>query len=159
MGKDHEGDLKQYLLTSEAYYPWHYDKDVVDEVMFGFYSPDGGTSGEMAIEWHQLQNGKPPAPQLTCFSDAWHALAQFKDVIDAMAEVDDQDITPKEFCQLLDRCGFVDRTQRKLVNTFDQTTRAKRVEYLKNFAWDRVSDDLRDEFVHVLHRFGFDTIQ
>lgn len=117
MSKDHEGDIKQYILLSEA---WYADavikndtRDFVDDVNFGFYSPDGGTSGEMSVRWYRIQDNNPPSPKLECFCDAWHTLAQFKDVIDAMAEVDDQDITSKEFCQLLEKCGFVDATPHK----------------------------------------------
>lgn len=117
MSKDHEGDIKQYALLSESIYAHLEHADYVDEVMFGFYPPDGGTSGEMGMRWHDLSRAyilgdKHIVPRLEVFCDAWHALAQFKDVIDALAEVDDQDITPKEFCQILDRCGFVDATPR-----------------------------------------------
>ncbi len=120
MGKDHEGDIKQYVLLSEAWYAKSRlgNADYTDDVNFGFYSPDGGTSGEMSVKWYRLQDNKPPSPKLECFSDAWHTLAQFKDVIDAMAEVDGQDITPKEFCQLLGRCGFVDATPRKYEDSY-----------------------------------------
>jgi NTP pyrophosphatase (non-canonical NTP hydrolase) len=41
----------------------------------------------------------------------------------------------------------------------DKIKRASRVEYLKNFAWERVSDELLDELVQVLHRNGFDSIK
>ncbi len=120
MGKDHTGNIKQYVLLSEAWYASTSlnNDDRVDEVMFGFYCPDGGTSGEMGMRWHDLSRSYIPGdkcitPRLEVFSDAWHALAQFKDVIDAMAEVDDVDITPKQFCEILDRCGFVDVTPRQ----------------------------------------------
>jgi len=120
--KDHEGDIKQYIITSQAWYASTAlnTTDHVDDVNFGFYSPRGGTSGEMSVCWHNLgekwEGGNKVihvAPRLECYNDAWHALAQFKDVIDAMAEVDDQDITPQEFCHLLERCGFVDATKRE----------------------------------------------
>ena len=40
-------------------------------------------------------------------------LQKGRSVIDAMAEVDNQNITPKQFCQLLDKLGFVDGTERR----------------------------------------------
>jgi hypothetical protein len=121
MSKNHEGDVRQYTHLEEAWYAKSSleGRDFVDEVMFGFYSPDGGTSGEMGMRWINLgtkwrRGHEVPhfAPQLQCFSDAWSALAQFKDVIDALAEVDGEDITPGQFCEILDRCGFIDATPR-----------------------------------------------
>ncbi len=133
--KDHEGDLKQYILTSETYYHWARDKGEVDEVMFGFYSPEGGTSGEMAVRWHQLENGKPPVPRLECFNDGWHALYQFQNVLAAMAEVDREDITPYEFCALLEHCGFIDKTERVNPNKIDpEMTLQSAVEELHSMA-------------------------
>lgn len=121
--RDHEGDLRQYTFVSEAYYAESAaatrSRDIVDEVSFGFYSPDGGTSGEMVMEWinlgEQWRNGEKViqvSPRLRCFNDAWDALAHLKDVIDALAEVDDQDISPKEFCQLPERVLSVVRALR-----------------------------------------------
>lgn len=114
MSEDHEGHEKQYLLTSETYYPWTRSRDEVDEVYFGYYQPGEGTSGEMSVIWKRLEDGKPPVPCLKCYNDAWHALSTFKDVIDAMAEVDNEAISPHEFCCLLEQCGFVDRTPRQV---------------------------------------------
>lgn len=37
--------------------------------------------------------------------------------------------------------------------------RTTRLSYLKLIAWDKVSDELLDEVVQVLHRNGFDNIQ
>lgn len=125
MSRDHEGDIKQYIHTAGAWYAKSSlsNADYLDEVMFGFYSPDGGTSGEMGVRWYnlgtkwkQLPSGYHQiphiAPKLEVFSDAWHTLAQFKDVIDKLAEVDGEDITPRDFCQVLESCGFVDNTPR-----------------------------------------------
>ncbi len=134
MSKDHDGDLKQYILVSEA---WYADTSLtgeyVDEVQFGFYAPEGGTSGEMGMRWHDLsrpyiEGDRCIVPRLECYNDAWHALAQFKDVIDMLAEVDDVNISPKDFCHILDQCGFTDATPRTLPGA---TTKARtpRVKY------------------------------
>lgn len=110
--KDHEGDVKQYIIHSESWYAEASPREgISEEVVFGFYSPTGGCSGEIFMRWHPL--GGSPTPRLECYDDGWHALAQFKDVIDAMAEVDGECITPKQFCELLDKCGFMDATQRE----------------------------------------------
>lgn len=123
MSKNHEGDIKQYVVLSEA---WYGDANLktprpetkpylkkVENVMFGFYCPDGGTSGEMAMNWYLLGDDKTASACLECWNDAWHTLAQFKDVIDALADVDNEDISPKQFTAILDKCGFVDATPRK----------------------------------------------
>ena len=107
--KDHEGDNKQYSRVSSPS-----SEGLVDEVHFGFYGADGESTGEMTMCWYAtVIPGHAPTPFLEVSMDGWHALAQFKDMIDALAEVDDEDISPKVFCQLLDRCGFVDATKRK----------------------------------------------
>lgn len=110
--KDHDGDFRGFYHSGEA---WHWPasktRDEVDHVSLGFYSPDGGTSGEMSVRWVQLSRGTP-VPQLCAFDDAWHTLAQFGDLIAAMADLDNQNISPLDFCALLRRLGFVDLTQR-----------------------------------------------
>ena len=111
--KDHKGDIKQYVHVSRAWYgkrALEADGDgIVDRVQFGFYAPDGGTSGEMGMYWISICG--QAVPQLKCFNDAWHALYQLQDVLAALAELDDVDITPEQFCELLDQGGFVDVTK------------------------------------------------
>lgn len=108
--KDHKGDIRSYIHVSRAWYASTalQCERYVDEVQFGFYSLDGGTSGEMGVRWYSLDQRL--CPRLECFDDAWHTLAQFKDVIDAMGEVDGANITPDAFCLLLEQRGFVDKT-------------------------------------------------
>jgi len=43
--------------------------------MFGMYVKGGGTSGEMAMRWHEI--GGKKVPRLEVFSDAWSALVLF----------------------------------------------------------------------------------
>lgn len=109
----HEGTIRAYYHLKEAWYAEANlkDRDFVDEVMFGFYHPDGGTSGEIAMRWIDL--GSYIAPQIQCFNDAWHALGECKDVIDELAKVDDINISSERFCLILQACGFVDMTPRE----------------------------------------------
>jgi hypothetical protein len=120
--KDHTGDIKAYIHTLQAWYAKTAlcNTEYVDCVNFGFYSPHGGTSGSMSVKWYPVVQNTPPSPRLECFDDGWHTLAQFKDVIDAMAEVDDAAITPQQFCQLLERCGFVDKTPRSYEESYPE---------------------------------------
>ena len=111
--KDHEGDFRGFYHLSEAWYGSVnlQNSQYTDEVNFGFYSPDGGTSGEMSVRWKEL--GGKNVPELQCFEDAWNTLASFTDLIIEMGKLDSQCIQPKEFCTLLSRLGFKDLTPRE----------------------------------------------
>ncbi len=130
--KDHEGDFKGFIQLSRA---WYGDaclsgrrEKIVDEVSFGFYSPGGGTSGEMLCCWYQLGNGAP-VPRLEAFDDAWHALSLMPDLIARLAEVDERSTTPAEFCRILTECGFVDRTEE--TEPGRKSSRKSEADYLK----------------------------
>lgn len=109
--RDHTGDFRGFYHSGGA---WHWPTsrllDEVDRVYFGFYAPDGGTSGEMSMRWIELN--QKPTPQLCVFDDSWHSLGGMPDVIAALAETDEHSMTPLVFCELLRSLGFVDLTQR-----------------------------------------------
>lgn len=107
----HEGHYKSFTQLSRA---WYAEANLrhanfKDEITFGFYSPDGGTSGEMTVKWIPLS--AKYIPELNIFSDAWSALSNFHDLIDKLGEHDDEDPTPEEFCNYLLECGFIDSTE------------------------------------------------
>jgi len=110
--KNHNGDIRGFYHLKESWYAEanFKNRDFIDEVMLGFYDPKGGTSGEFAIKWHMLNEKEVPC--LECFDDAWHALCEFKDVLEKLAELDSLNPTPKEVCQLLLNLGFKDLTER-----------------------------------------------
>lgn len=113
--KDHKGDFRGYTHLKRAWYGKtclaSFKEGTLDEVTFGFYSRGGGTSGEMSMRWVELN--REQTPQLIVWNDAWHTLWEFRNVIKALAEVDDQHITPEQFCDILNRCGFKDLTEVK----------------------------------------------
>ena len=85
----HEGDVRQFRWLSQAWYGeanLGRQRRLVDEIMIGMYSPEGGTSGEFAIRWTDL--GGKPVPMLCAFDDSWSALQHFGDVLAKLAEVD-----------------------------------------------------------------------
>ena len=114
MSKNHTNYVRGFSLLSAAYYGETIlgmrSSEIVDEITIGFYSPDGGTSGEFCVEWAML--GGAEVPQLRAYEDSWWALAGFSDVLAMMGAVDGQCITPEDFCELLLSRGVVDRTQR-----------------------------------------------
>jgi len=115
--KEHDGDIRGFHHLSKAWYgdvclkPGGPDDQKVDEVVFGFYSPEGGTSGEMVVTWEQL--GGRTVPQLKVYDDAWHALNQLQDVLQELAEAEGENISPDQFCEILLRCGFKDLTMKE----------------------------------------------
>ena len=107
--KDHEGAVRGFVHTGAAWYAsTALAPGILDEIMVGMYHPEGGTSGEFSVEWKMMTD--KPTPCLKVFNDAWHALSQFKDLLAKMAEEDDKDITPDQFCELLLSCGIDDQT-------------------------------------------------
>jgi hypothetical protein len=114
----HKGDYRSFVHCSEAYYhkALGFSGDTVDEVYFGLSCGGGGTHGEMVMNWSPL--GGKNVPQLRVFDDGWPILASFPDLLKELATVgaesiSDVSITPKEFCEILIRCGFKDDTQRE----------------------------------------------
>lgn len=101
---------RSYIVLSQAWYAAAnpMEPGVVEEITFGLNFEGGGTAGEMQMRWIDL--GNSIAPRLECFSDAFAALASFKDLIDALA--DKAGITPQGFCGLLAAHGFKDATPR-----------------------------------------------
>lgn len=108
----HDGCTRGFTHLNESWYAPALGKykERLDEVMIGYYAEEGGTSGEFAIRWTEV--GGKPVPRLEVFDDAWDALTHFQDVLLEMAAVDSQNIDPLRFCEALQRCGLIDRTQR-----------------------------------------------
>ena len=111
--KKHDGSVRGFYHLSKAWYGKGCleSSDILDEVMFGFYHKDGGTTGEMSMRWKEL--GGKEVPKLEVFDDGWHALNEFKDVIQKLADVDNLNINPEQFCEILLDCGFENLTPEK----------------------------------------------
>jgi hypothetical protein len=97
-----------YHWTSRA---WYADAcrrpDITDEVTFGLYCTDGGTTGEMTMKWVDL--GPYAAAQLCVFNDAWKVLASMTDLIGALGRLGEH-VTAEQFCAVLRNLGFKDLT-------------------------------------------------
>jgi hypothetical protein len=106
--KNHEGCIRGYHRSSKAWYAKALNKGSI-EVEFGMFHPEGGTSGEMTMEWVGLNGGL--CARLKSFEDSWSALSLFTDLIQKMGEVDSEAIQEEDFCKMLDDCGFTDLTE------------------------------------------------
>ena len=84
-----------------------------DEVMVGFYSKDGGTYGEFAFRWMPIGGLSGLTPQLQAFDDSWAALRECRDLLESMAEHDNQSTSPEDFVEILLSLGFKDLTSRR----------------------------------------------
>ena len=128
MNNDHEGDVRGFYHLSEAWYgPANLiGSKYTDEVNFGFFCPEGGTSGEMSLKWDNIGGC------LHVWHDAWETLFQFSDVVAALAEYDGENITPKTFCVLLSKLGFKDLTPRLSPYGNPDTSTPRRETMLEN---------------------------
>ena len=108
MKNKHEGCKRAYIRSSKAFYA-NVLKEKIN-VMIGMYYPNGGTSGEFEFEWVELGN-RGLCARLKCFEDAWDALAQFKDLLHKMSDLDGENIQEPEFCKVLDELGIIDITE------------------------------------------------
>ncbi len=146
MAKKNE-PIRGFYHLSEAWYgPANLQHcSSIDEVNFGMYYPEGGTAGEMSVRWKEL--GKKSVPQLQVFDDAWETLASFSDLLPMLAEVNDENITPVQFCEILKRAGFTDLTPR--ANPYSDTHEInppRRETVLENALRALVEDTDSDEF-------------
>lgn len=101
---------RAYVRSNKVYYAHILKPDDVS-VSVGIYHPDGGTSGEFTIRWHDLRRANLCA-RLEAFEDSWNVLhLHFQDLLAKMAEAGSREIQESEFCKLLDSLGIVDITE------------------------------------------------
>lgn len=110
--------IRGYYHLSRAWYGKSClaDREVKDEVTFGLYYPGNGCEAEMSVKW--LDIGPKICPKLGAFDSSWKLLLDFSDVIEAMSKVDGENISPLDFCKLLDGCGFKDMTPLKYEDSY-----------------------------------------
>lgn len=108
--KTHDDCHRGFWIASESWWYRSQDKEYDDEIMVGMYRKDGGTTGEFGIRW--LNIGGRSVPQLQVFHDAWHALAQFPDLLAGLASMDSEFPHPKQVASLLRNLGIQDDTNR-----------------------------------------------
>lgn len=77
-------------------------------LMIGFYYENYGTEGEFQIVWDNF------GIQLKAYDDSWEALSKMPELINLMAEIDNNHEQPSitEFCDRLKKIGYRDITER-----------------------------------------------
>lgn len=83
--------------------------DIADKVTLNFFNADGSLLGEFQIAWEKKEDGVVPI--LKAFDDGWAALARFSDMLNEMATMNDKNVMPDEFCEMLVRLGIKDTTE------------------------------------------------
>jgi hypothetical protein len=112
MMKSHEGCERGFYILSESWYADSVKREgTIDEIMIGMYHPDGGSTGEFAVRWIMLAN--KATPRLEAYDDSWSALQNFRDMLNWMESVDNQNISPKSFAEALRNFGVKDLTKRE----------------------------------------------
>ena len=111
--KNHSCCKRQFTQLSKAWYGTVLLKseNEIDVVTIGYYHPDGGTTGEFQIYWETI--GGMLTPRLCAFDDSWSALYECRDLLELMAGIDDENISPDEFCKMLSDLGIEDATNVK----------------------------------------------
>lgn len=112
--KDNTGCKRGFTQLSRAWYgPANLvNSKYVDKMNIGFYCEDGGTTGEFTIVWERLA-GKI-IPRLMAYDDGWNALFNFGDMLESMADIDGENVSPDEFCKLLVAIGIEDMTKTEM---------------------------------------------
>lgn len=93
-----------------------HNKDENPTVYFGLYEFNEesgfteGAIGEMCMEWENLSTNSTKSklvPRLKCFDDGWATLVTFSDLLNELAQYDDQCISKEKFIEILFKCNFI----------------------------------------------------
>jgi len=108
--EDHNECERRFVQLSKA---WYGDAnlrrtDIIDEIMIGFYHPEGGTTGEFAIRWYTI--GGESTPMLSAYEDSWSALWQFGDLLEKLSELNGLNPSPERIVNLLIELGIKNDT-------------------------------------------------
>jgi hypothetical protein len=111
----HEDCIRGFTHYSESWYSktnGAAGDGTIDELMIGMYDNEGqGTTGEFAVRWMTI--GGEPTARLEVFDDSWDALLRFGDMLQAMATIDGQRVSPRAFADMLRSLGITDLTARE----------------------------------------------
>jgi len=128
--KDQDGCKRGFHWTTKAWYAEANGNP--NEISFGNYADEGGTSGEMTMKWIKL--GGKLTPQLRSFDYSWAALSSFGDLINELGKHDSDGISQERFVDILTECGFKDLTSYESPYDPPETALRKRLAVIENEA-------------------------
>ena len=105
---------KGFYHLSKSWYAssvYHEYDEFADEIMIGMYADDGSTAGEFGIRWYEIDPQHGHVPRLEAYGVAWHVSAQLYDLLEVMADQNNEKITPDELRELLLSFGYNDLTK------------------------------------------------
>jgi hypothetical protein len=104
-----EQEPKHYVRTMKAWYAKSVKEVMGDDWTDEIYFYNDEPYGEMAVRWYQFDEA---CPRLEVFVQSAYALASLIDVLAGLAHwsASGSHMSPDDFCQLLEECGFVDKT-------------------------------------------------
>lgn len=115
---DFESTIKSYRILSQSYYAntemtAEQREKKLEEILISWDDENGNAvAGEIKIEWHSMDDGNPPVPELSLFDDAWCVLPLCTDFLVGLAKLNGTAPEPCVITALLDECGFRDATPR-----------------------------------------------
>lgn len=102
---------RKFICSQEAWYARiPSDAHLYKQAEVMIHVEAGGVDGEFAIRWKQV--GGAASPRLEMYDDAWAVLPHVSDLLQEMAKLNDQNVTPQAFCSLLKSLGMKDATER-----------------------------------------------
>lgn len=109
----HDSDIKGFVWYSETWYSKNIplSEHIKDKLTIGFYSEEGGTSGEFQMDWEYLSG--EVVMRLKAYNDGWSALVNMPELLEYMKDIDNQNIPIEQFVKKLIDLGFKDRTKRE----------------------------------------------
>jgi len=108
---DLKGCKRTYTHLSKAYYGednLKFKEDIIDDVVITLFDQEQTLIGEFVISWKKLD--RVIAPHFGAFDDSWGSFWALYDIFERMAGVSNKNITPEDFCKILEDCGFTDVT-------------------------------------------------
>lgn len=104
---EYKNRIKGFIQYSRMNYKNNLkNTNYIDKITFGFCD-----NGKIEMEWIESRN--KIVPQLIISSDAWKTLSNFHNFIDLLSLHNNEDFSPKEFCEFLLQCGFTDLSDEK----------------------------------------------
>lgn len=105
--------MKGFTVFTEAWWAESQrpQEGAAEEIMVGDYDPDGGTTGEFAVRWYNLQGRLTPRVEM--FHDSWQLFREWPEFFDALAHISYFSAQPEYFRVWLEAQGFKDMTPRE----------------------------------------------